>query len=163
MNRLTQDGVDVCRDLCEYFDECTSRKLETPIICLKAATYNNLRAYERTGLEPEEIEKATSVMVSAFNLAVNSGTEMLVGRLKEIIRAEAEGRIVVLPCKVGDTVFYNDTYGNVYEAIVQSIVIDKSRTIFITSGIGFDETTVGKTVFLTREEAEAALKEADDG
>ena len=157
MNRLTQDGVDVCRDLCEYFDECTSRKLETPIICLKAATYNNLRAYERTGLEPEEIKDYLPMLKEWRQ---NMGA---LRHVHELVKSEAEGRLLILPCKVGDTVFYNDTYGNVYEAIVQSIVIDKSRTIFITSGIGFDETTVGKTVFLTREEAEAAMKEANDG
>ena len=55
MERMTQDGVDVCRDLCMDYDECTSTKLNPPIICLKAATYNKLREYEKTGLVPEEI------------------------------------------------------------------------------------------------------------
>ena len=60
---------------------------------------DRLAAYEDTGLEPAEIEKANKVIVSAFNLAAKSGTDMLIERLKEIIRAEAEGRLVVLPPK----------------------------------------------------------------
>jgi len=75
---------------------------------------------------------------------------------------EEQGRLVVLPCKVGDTVYQKDHCGEIYEAVIQSIIIDRMRTIFITSGIGFDETAVGKTVFHTREEAEKALKGASE-
>lgn len=73
-------------------------------------------------------------------------------------QAESDGRLVVLPCKVGDVVYQRDSYGNLYEATVQSIVIDNRRMIFITSGIGFDCDAIGKSVFLTREEAEKALE-----
>lgn len=107
---------------------------------------DRLAAYEDTGLEPEEIEARQDVCLWIPE-----------ERFSEIIKAEAEGRLIVLPCKVGDTVYHRDCYGKIYEATVQSIVIDKSRTIFITSGIGFDETAVGKTVFLTRAEAEKAM------
>ena len=119
--------------------------------------YIRLKAYEDTGIEPEEIKR----LIETNETHMRKHTEMWKD-LEKYLKAESEGRLVVLPCKVGDTVFYNDTYGNVYEAIVQSIVIDKSRTIFITSGIGFDEIMVGKTVFLTREEAEAALMGGSD-
>ena len=108
---------------------------------------DRLSAYEDTGLEPEEIEKANKVIVSAFNLAVNSGTDMLIERLKEIIQAEHEGRLVVLPCKVGTAVYqldYNQHDGYWIEPHFFKLE-DVSR--------------IGKTVFLTREEAEAALKE----
>ena len=58
---------------------------------------DRLAAYEDTGLEPAEIEIANKVIVSAFNLAAKSGTDMLIERLKEIIQAESEGRLLVLP------------------------------------------------------------------
>ena len=61
--------------------------------------------------------------------------------------------IIVLPCKVGDTVYQIDAE-RVFESKVKAIVYD-------TENIAFDERAIGKTVFLTREEAEKALKERD--
>lgn len=90
------------------------------------------------------------------------GEAAIYNKLREYENAEREGRLVVLPCKVGDTVYQKDHCGEIYEAVVQSVVIDKRRTIFITSGIGFDETSVGKTVFLTRAEAEKAMEVSED-
>lgn len=111
-----------------------------------AEALERLAAYEDTGLEPEEIEKANNVMVSAFNLAVNSGTDMLVGRLKEIIRAEAEGRLIVLPCKVGTPIYWINC--NPYD----DAWIEESTFALC------DIYAFGKTVFLTRAEAAAALR-----
>lgn len=59
-------------------------------------------------------------------------------RLKRYEDAEQEGRLVVLPCKVGDTV-YAINHGKIDEAT-------------------FIGDAFGKTIFLTRKEAEAALK-----
>ena len=120
--------------------------------------YARLKEYEDTGLEPEEIEKANNVMVSAFNLAVNSGTDMLVGRLKEIIRAEAEDRLLILPCKVGDTVYricHEYKKGNPF---IRAVTFNQNNFWRIVFGGEF-----GKTVFLTREETEAALTGGADG
>lgn len=61
--------------------------------------------------------------------------------------------VVVLPCKVGDTVFQHDSE-RIYESRVRDIIFD-------TPTIAFNTEAVGKTVFLTREEAEAALKGAE--
>jgi hypothetical protein len=157
MNRLTRtaEAFDYCRDYCGEGD-CQHKAGVFPAKCLDATMYERLRDYEDTGLEPEEIKKANSVMVSAFNLAVNSGTEMLIGRLKEIIRAEAEGRLLILPCKVGDTV-YRIQFGFDFEQGATEIgVYDVPfATIYLPE--------VGKTVFLTQEEAEAALSGGADG
>ena len=67
-----------------------------------------------------------------------------------LLQAEQDGRLVVLPCKVGDTVYQIDAE-RVYESEVKGIIFD-------CDDIGFDERAIGKTVFLTREEADAALK-----
>ena len=84
----------------------------------------------------------------------------------EIIAALREGRCVVLPCKVGDTVYMLYPKGILETRITEIFII--SKISFSTFNInkhgipnyhGFTEDDIGKTVFLTRAEAEAALKE----
>ena len=60
--------------------------------------------------------------------------------------------VIVPPCKVGDKVYQYDTAGDIYESEITQIVYD-------TKFIAFDERAIGKTVFLTLEEAENALAE----
>ena len=67
-----------------------------------------------------------------------------------LLQAEQDGRLVVLPCKVGDTVYQIDAE-RVYESEVKWIIFD-------CDDIAFDERAIGGSIFLTREEAEAALK-----
>ena len=62
--------------------------------------------------------------------------------------------VVVLPCKVGDTVYQFDSE-RIYESAVRNIIYD-------TDGIAFDESAIGKSIFLTREEAEKTLKERSE-
>jgi hypothetical protein len=80
--------------------------------------------------------------------------------------AERDGRLVLLPCKVGDTV-YEPFAGKVYEKTVDRIIINRFTTpqIWIETKLPFAtprlerwDMAIGKTVFLTREEAEKALK-----
>lgn len=59
---------------------------------------------------------------------------------------------IKLPCKVGDAVYQRDTGGRIYETVIKTIIYD-------TGGIAFDERAIGKTVFLTREDAEKKLEE----
>lgn len=65
-----------------------------------------------------------------------------------------KSRIVELPCKVGDKVYQADSE-RVYESTVTKIIYD-------TNSIAFDERAIGETVFLTREEAEEALRKERD-
>ena len=70
--------------------------------------------------------------------------------------AEAEGRLIVLPCMVGDTIWRFDSSKNIYDQYkIVELVKDGFR--IGTQFIKWED--FGKTVFLTREEAEAALKE----
>lgn len=62
--------------------------------------------------------------------------------------AEEEGRMAVLPCKVGDTVYVLRQSWNGWN-------IDKKKFTYGMMG------KVGKKVFLTRDEAEKALKEME--
>lgn len=84
----------------------------------------------------------------------------------ELLKAEKEGRLIVPPCKVGDTVYvisqgqgFNCRWG-VYEGKVTDIHIDKYNKITIRAENGekFFGYYEPKFVFLSREDAENALK-----
>ena len=90
-------------------------------------------------------------------------------RLRELARADAEGRLVVLPCKVGDNVYFllQELDGEWY--ISSPIRITEIGTRgFWTSAFPVEKPNAmddftswsefGKTVFLTKEEAEKALE-----
>lgn len=83
------------------------------------------------------------------------------GRLRELAEADKEGRVVVLPCKVGDGLwtFCSHPVEQVYSFTVTSISTLNGRTMLNTSRCGvIDARDVGKTVFLTHKEAEKALE-----
>ena len=87
-------------------------------------------------------------------------------KLAEYENAEEEGRLVVLPCKVGDTVwtFYDDMSG-VVDFTVEKIQIEfdkNGKPYFLIDGMDFEEDCLGRTLFFDREEAEKALKEMEE-
>lgn len=73
--------------------------------------------------------------------------------------AEEQNRLIKLPCAVGDTV-YIVKGGEVLRNYVVQIHITQveAQTFFSCYDDCFGIEQIGKTVFLTREEAEAALK-----
>lgn len=81
-------------------------------------------------------------------------------RLRELVEADREGRCVVLPCKLGDTVYFiTGTYNSLVKpAKVEEIYIGDGS---IALGVSTDFTTFTlqeSEWHLTRAEAEAALK-----
>lgn len=64
---------------------------------------------------------------------------------------------VHLPCKVGDVVYQTDEV-RLYKDTIRKIDISSIGTIYYTESIAFDERAIGKSIFLTSEEAEKALK-----
>lgn len=126
---------------------------------------NRLGAYENTDLTPEEVNDAVvgaklmakAKVVSAFGVAAE--------RLRELAEADKAGRLVVLPCKAGDELwtFYNYPDEQVCSFTVTDISTLNGRTMLNTSRCGvIDARDVGKTVFLTREEAVEALEAMKD-
>ena len=105
---------------------------------------NRLAAYEDSGLSPEEVQK--------------------------MARAKAEGRLAVLPCKVGDSIWLA-MCGQIREYIFMGITQQlESMSMDIclaymdargNVGIALVD-SIGKTVFLSREEAEKALQEGSE-
>lgn len=61
---------------------------------------DRLAAYEETGLEPEEIEKIASDVERGFFHAAARRYGIPVDRLRELAKADRDGRCVVLPQEV---------------------------------------------------------------
>lgn len=91
-------------------------------------------------------------------------------RLRELAEADKDGRVVVPPCKVGDTVWAilgDKKYA--CKCMVEFINIGRLGTIIVLCKVyglreqyGVTAASFGKTVFLTSEEAEKALEEIKD-
>ena len=69
--------------------------------------------------------------------------------------------VIVPPCKVGDKIYWYNMGGEIVEADVRKIMYAVRHPHGFEYDIGFED--FGKTVFLTREEAEAKLKERSKG
>ena len=76
-----------------------------------------------------------------------------------------KSRFVELPCKVGDIVYCFapcfDTDHNPKLKVVEKEIVEL-KTIATVFGLNFDIDSIGKTIFLTREEAEKALAEREE-
>ena len=66
--------------------------------------------------------------------------------------------VIVLPCKVGDTVWQTDGV-RLYQSTIKQILLTPKSVFFETGNIVFVEDAIcDKRIFLTREEAEAKLE-----
>lgn len=66
------------------------------------------------------------------------------------------------PCKVGDIVYQTDGV-RIYELTILDISLHKNKPYYETEDIDFDDDAIGESIFLTREEAEKALRKEDEG
>ena len=130
-------------------------ELEQEVCRLKS----RLAAYEDTGMEPEDVRRLQKDWTSLIITIDEMGC---MPHLRELYEAEKEGRLVVLPCKVGDHAWADGReaivvwfFGYKTERYLHAQFLDNAEY----TDIPFCE--IGKTVFLTREEAEAALKGGD--
>lgn len=70
--------------------------------------------------------------------------------------------IIVLPCKAGDVLYVPTAYwdGRIYDLEISNIIIYEDKIELVTNcGSRCTVDDIGKTAFLTREEAETALRE----
>ena len=91
-----------------------------------------------------------------------------IDRLLELAEADKDGRLVVLPCKVGDTVWITGSVRRLYSEKVRTFfcgnpsygrgMADNSVQMIRTTGCDIPIREFGKTVFLTYEDAEKALE-----
>ena len=132
----------------------------------ETAVCERLAAYEDTGLYPESVE---ALKLSMMGKAISEITEfdgLPIDRLRELAEADKDGRVVVLPCKVGDTVWriVRDGEPHITRDEVRDMYFadDMTPCVELVGGrVTFTE-KFGKTVFLSREEAEKALREMED-
>lgn len=155
MERLTFDGnfcdIAQCRELpCQHGGNCSQKQV-----------WERLKAYEDTGLGPEEVKRSKLEIEAGCVKAIARTYWIDINRLRKLAEADKAGRLVVLPCKVGDGLWTCCSYPveQVYSFTVTDISTLNGRTMLNTSRCGvIDARDVGKTVFLTREEAEKALE-----
>ena len=165
MNRLTERIMDNVYYLKGKYPPAT--------LCAEMETWEvrgcmvKLAAYEDTGLEPEEIKDLKECV---------EGEEGTQGTVKDLIelmqyrKLEKQGLLIKLPCKVGDIVYEPNTINyKIYSYKIEEISFSLKYgaivlSIDLSNGIGkyqFKLDSVGRHIFLTREEAKKALKEME--
>ena len=150
MERMTfreGDGIACVRDN-QCFEEQSGHYCGPAI--------DRLAAYEDTGMPPEEITAMQHTLDEYHKVA------------DPLLRAQADGRLVVLPCKVGDTVWITGSVRRLYSEKIRTFfcgdpsygrgMADNGVKMIRTTGCDIPFHEFGKSVFLTREEAEKALE-----
>ena len=163
-NKVLSDSLNKTLNIARGERDAVTRhmiELEQEVCRLKS----RLAAYEDTGLEPEEIERIGDAYGRGHTLRTESAErleivrEIKTDRLRELAKAEKDGRLEVLPCKVGDHILADGReaivvwfFGYKTGRYLHAQFLDNAEC----ADIPFYE--IGKNLFLTREEAEAALK-----
>ena len=153
MERLTFDGnfcdIAQCRELpCPYDGNCTQKEV-----------WERLKAYEDAGLSPQACAEAREIEETL------SGCDYSISRMVELMKADKDGRVLILPCKVGDMAYWVHN-GVITGCHVYRIQVNRKGTfVFLKSTIshgGFrTDACLCKTVFLSRKEAEKALQKME--
>lgn len=115
---------------------------------------DRLADYEDSGVTPERVVWMKEVIEIAFD-----HDKSRVERAHELHVADKEGRVVILPCKRGDGI-YICSAGRAWRFWVTDVSTLNGRTVLNVQGFGtIAADDVGKTAFLSLEEAERALEE----
>ena len=128
-----------------------------------------LREYLDTGLTPEQCENAKAIIESAFSDDTSKAE-----RIRELLKADKDGRLVVLPVKpvltpILSSMLYIVEDGDIYEDALYEAIVGMSENgeinvvyTTLSDQITFEQADIGKTVFLTHEKAEKALEAMKD-
>lgn len=125
--------------------------------------YSNIRkdllAYKNTGMTPERCAEFTRADAEGRYIVMRDAEQEGVARLRELAEADKDGRLVVLPCKVGDTIYHISKVRTSHFEDDKIIIDDEGRwKIYEMPFALIHLPYIGKSYFLTREEAEAALE-----
>lgn len=131
--------------------------------CSQRKVWERLKEYEDTERRPEEVQALNRLFDYALD---ESGTLQeqlaLLKRLRELAEADKDGLLLVLPCRVGDTVYWLHD-GKITECRAYRIQVSR-KGVYITikstvsHGSFREDDCLGKTIFFSREEAEKALE-----
>ena len=164
MERLTFEG-----NFCEIA-RCKEVKCPYDTACSQKQVWERLKAYEDTGLTPKEVTALGELFDYALKESKTLGEQLtLLKHIRKLAEADKEGHVIVLPCKVGHRVFaLLDTDKHISECEVKQIGLGNEIGFVGLEPIGARGRKYGvalngfgKTVFLTREEAEKALAEME--
>lgn len=159
MERLTFEGnfcdIARCKEVkCPYDTDCSQKQV-----------WERLKQYEDSKLSPEDAANLHAIL--------RLGDGMTLMRLRELAVADQEGRVIVLPCKVGDTIYAivqvfggDGVYHKITEKKITGIGGNTMNKVWMVNRENsledrFSPSEFGRTVFLTREEAEKALAEME--
>lgn len=121
--------------------------------------YSNIRkdllAYKNTGMTPERCAEFARADAEGRYIVMRDAEQEGVARLRELAEADKDGRLVVLPCKVGDTVYLIVTK-RARNYTPEFRFVKKSRLTFLNMERILQD--FGKEAFLAREEAKKALE-----
>ena len=157
----------------DHYMKC-SGNCHVDIDCIDCPAFDRLverlAAYEDTGFSPEAIKSAftTDALIKLAAQALETTPE----RLRELAAADKDGRLVVLPCKVGKKLYYINGKYIIEVEVVYYKVDETGAWLFVgetynpeTSGTyhcALKTESIGKNVFSTHDEAENALQEMED-
>lgn len=168
MERLTFEG-----NFCEIA-QCKEVKCPYDTDCSQKQVWERLKQYEDTGLTPKEV----TALGKLFDYALKESKTLteqltLLKHIRELAEADRDGRCVVLPCKVGDTIYAivqvfggDGVYHKITEKKITGIGGNTMNKVWMVNRENsledrFSPSEFGRTVFLTREEAEKALAEME--
>ena len=173
MERLTEHSKQTSHEngiCCTHFrgPECLRVGGNCAMNCKwEEAAWSRLAAYEDTRLEPEEIDMDHEAAEQLRHLCRDCDLD----RLEELAEADKDERVVVPPCKVGDRLYEVTGRKTISVYKVKAIRVELFGLFIewdIVEGFvwqslaGISAGEIGKTVFLTREEAEKALEAMKD-
>ena len=120
-----------------------------------------LRQYLDTGLTPEEIDMDHEAAETLRQLCRGCDLD----RLEKLAEADKDGRLLVPPCKVDDVLYRASPSGVVVHRVANVMYRGLTSRWYIDTipNLPYASEELGKTTFLTREEAEKALEAMKDG
>lgn len=150
MVRLTFDGnfcdISQCRELpCKNGGNCSQKQV-----------WERLKQFEDAFGTPEKAERVKLAFMGKSVYEIKEFGGVPLARLIELAEADKDGRVLILPCKLGTKV-YRIRYK------IADYPDDPEPEIATTWFTPEYREDIGKTVFLTREEAEKALEDRKDG
>ena len=149
MERLTFEG-----NFCDIA-QCACMKCPYDTDCSQKQVWERLKAYEDSKLSPEDAANLHAIL--------RLGDGMTLMRLRELAVADQEGRVIVLPCKVGanmiDSTFLE--HPRIMKNVRPAVEYEMRGIIFNMSLQNFEAAVKGGVVTAVSEEAEKALAEAE--
>lgn len=183
MKRLTKHSKQTSHEngiCCTHFrgPECLGVGGNCTMNCKwEEAAWSRLAAYEDTGLTPESVEAIKLHMMGKAISEITEFNGLPIDRLRELAEADKDGRVVVLPVRpvltqsIGSMLYIVEDGEIIEDSLCEALIGMGSNgdiNIFYTTlsdQISFEQADIGKTVFLTREDAKKALggRRVDNG